>query len=88
MAGRTWEDIETRACGRIMCRVSSRVGEHDGSTLYSMRVGTAHVHEDGETRISVYMSIYDIDDAIALLQEVSERYKAKRAQERQARSRY
>jgi hypothetical protein len=85
MASNTWEEVETQVRNRVMVKVSSRVGERDGTTLYSMRVGTAQMLEDGTTRVSAHMSIYDIPDAIVLLQELSSKYQAARADERQKR---
>lgn len=82
MASNTWEEIETQVRNRAMVKVSSRIGERDGTTLYSMRVGTAQLLEDGTTRISAHMSIYDVPDAIALLEELSLKYQAARADER------
>jgi hypothetical protein len=65
-----------------MATVSSRIGERDGTTLYSMRVGTAQLLDDGTTRISAHMSIYDVEDAVALLSELAEKYRKERDDER------
>jgi hypothetical protein len=85
MASNTWEEVETQVRGRVMVKVSSRIGERDNTTLYSMRVGTAQMLDDGTTRVSAHMSIYDVPVAIELLQELSTKYQAARAEERQKR---
>lgn len=82
MAGSTWEEIERVVRGRTMAAVSSKLGERDGTTLYSMRVGTVQLLDDGTTRISSHMSIYDVEDAVALLQELGEKYRKARDDER------
>lgn len=82
MAGTTWEEVERVVRGRTMATVSSRIGERDGMTLYSMRVGTAQMLEDGTTRISAHMSIYDVEDAAALLSDLAAKYRKEREDER------
>jgi hypothetical protein len=70
-----WEIVETRIQGRAMAQVSRRQSRTpDGVPVYSIRVGTAQVLQDGTTRISGHMSIYDAEDARALLQALSEKY--------------
>lgn len=84
MASHTWEEVETRVRGRVMAKVSSRIGERDGATLYSLRIGTAQLLDEGNTRVSAHMSIYDLDDAVHLLQELRDKYKTLRDEERTA----
>lgn len=86
MANHIWTEIETKVRNRVMVKVSSRIGERDGATLYSMRVGTPQLLDDGTMRISSHMSIYDIPDALTLLKELSEKYVEARSEERKSRS--
>ena len=74
----SWVEVETVVRGRIMAKVSARRGHRDGKMLYSLRVGTAQLLDDGTTRISSHMSIYDLEDAADLLDELGEKYQALR----------
>jgi hypothetical protein len=81
MVDNRWVEEESRVRGRVMVKVSSRIGERDGTKLYSMRIGTTQVLEDSSTRVSAHMSITDVDDAIELLETMKDKYdKAQRAE--------
>lgn len=74
MSNNTWEVVETRVSRRVMAQVSARKGDHDSVPLYSIKIGTAQLLDDGNTRISSHMSIYDAADAATLLQEMATKY--------------
>lgn len=80
----SWSIVETKVVRRVMVQVSMRKSEHDDVPLYSMRVGTAQLLNDGTTRISGHMSIYDIADAIPVLQALSEKYMDERTRQKEA----
>jgi hypothetical protein len=78
MASSTWEVVETEVRGRVMITVSMREGQRDGAPLYSAQIGTTQVLNDGTTRISKHMSVYDLPDAVVLLQKMGEKYQLER----------
>jgi len=78
----TWTIVDTRVLRRAMAQVSARQWGPDSVPQYSIRVGTAQLLEDGTTRISSHMSIYDVDDARTLLLELSEKYREERERQR------
>lgn len=85
MVDNRWVEEESRVRGRIMVKVSSRIGERDGTKLYSMRIGTTQVLEDSSTRVSAHMSITDVDDAIELLDYMKDKYDRAQREERESR---
>lgn len=69
-----------------MVRISGRIGERDGTYLYSFRVGTAKLHTDGSISLSSHLALPDVADANKLLEEVRLEYHAKQLKERAERA--
>ncbi len=82
MVNHMWEEVETKVLGRVMATVSMREGYNGGPPLYSARVGTVQLLDDGTTRICSHMSIYDMEQAAQLLQELAAKYQMEREQAR------
>lgn len=71
-----WTTVETVVRGSIAAEVRSRNNYNSGHPpLYSLRVGRARIAPDASVWISPHMSIYDLEHAVELIDELGEKYR-------------
>jgi hypothetical protein len=84
-AGPTWRVVDQRVLHKAMAQVSVLEVPH-GAPRYSIRVGTARITDAGDVLLSNHISIYDAEDAAALLSDFGEKYRHVRSTQRRVRN--
>lgn len=79
-----WRLVEQQVLHKAMAQVSVLEVPH-GAPRYSIRVGTVRVTKTGEVMLSNHISIYDAEDAAALLSDLGAKYVDIRASQKRPR---
>lgn len=77
-----WSTVETCVRGTIAVEVRRKDNYVSGNPpLYSLRVGKARIANNATVYISPHMSVYDLEIAMDLMEELGSKYRVMRSQQ-------